>query len=91
MRILALVLLLTALPAYAAEEASIAAPTAPVVQQPEAPKPPRAEFRRAERSPLAGDFSEHTAGKIAFLRAELKITEAQEGNFTGGVFAKITS
>lgn len=82
MRILALVLMLMALPAYAE---SVPAPVTPVVQQPEAPKSPRADYRRAERSPLAGDFSEYTAGKIAFLRAELQITEAQEPNFASFV------
>lgn len=83
MRILALFLLLAALPAYAESVPAPAAP--PVIEQTTTAKPPRPDFRRPERSPLAGDFSHYTAGKIAFLRAELKITAEQEPNFAAFV------
>lgn len=85
MRILAIAILLVALPAYAE---SVPAPTPPVVEQPAAPRPlrdERPERQRQQPSPLAGDFSQFTAGKIAFLRTELKITAEQEPAFAAFV------
>lgn len=83
-----LALLLLAPPALAENAAPTpapAAPTAPAIERPKPPAGPHAGFERQPRSPLAGDFADFTAGKIAFLRAELKITAAQEPSFASFV------
>lgn len=102
MRLLALALIACALPAWAQNTAPLPAPaqpTPPAISQPAPPAPPRlreesnkpspSAFDRRDysrNSPLAGDFTQFTEGKIALLRAELKPTPAQEK-----VFADFTS
>lgn len=88
MRLLVPALLLATLPAFAESTAPApTSPTPPAVEQPAPPMMPAVgtpwQNRREQqpRSPIAGNFAEFTAGKTAFLRAELGITPEQEPAF----------
>jgi protein CpxP len=67
--------LIPILPLIAVIAAGVAGAPAPAAAQGAPPTPPMAHMQRMQRA-------SHIEGRIAFLRAELKITPAQEATFS---------